>query len=170
MPPRNGAEFSPELKRLFIIAKSLKITSEHRRCAMSVVHGRCKTSIPSLSTPDVLESESYIEGYGQSYDAAPTVLLLFSGNFHPPESLRDPEGLRTGWHDSRERRRCGISTCPCITSMPSLSTPDVLESESFIEGYGQSIDAAPTVLLLFSGNFHPPESLRDPEGLRTCRP
>src|SRR6056297_4257677 len=95
MPPRNGAEFSPELKRLFIIAKSLKITSEHRRCAMSVVHGRCKTSIPSLSTPDVLESESYIEGYGQSYDAAPTVLLLFSGNFHPPESLRDPEGLRT---------------------------------------------------------------------------
>ena len=45
-----------------------------------------------------------------------------------------------------------------------------LEFESCIEGYGQSYDAAPAVLLLLSGNLHPPDSLRDPEGLRTCRP
>jgi len=77
-------------------------------------------------------------------------------------------GLMSG-RDTRERRRCGISAPPARHRY-RLSTPDVLESESFIEGYGQSIDAAPTVLLLFSGNFHPSESLRDPEGLRTCRP
>ena len=60
--------------------------------------------------------------------------------------------------------------CPCMSPIPSLPTPDVFESESYIEGYNQSTDAAPTVLLLLTGNLHPPESLRDPEGLRTCRP
>jgi len=57
-----------------------------------------------------------------------------------------------------------------MTTNSFLSSPYAIESESYIEGYNQSIDAAPTVLLLLSGNLHPPESLRDPEGLRTCRP
>src|SRR6056297_1520540 len=63
MPPRSGAGFSLELKKLSIFVKRLKITSEHRRCAMSVAHGRCKAVAVGLMSR----------------------------------------------HDSRERRRCGIS-------------------------------------------------------------
>ena len=45
-----------------------------------------------------------------------------------------------------------------------------IENKDFITSYGQPNDAAPTVLRFWPVTFLPPESLRDPEGLRTCRP
>ena len=73
-------------------------------------------------------------------------------------------------HDSQERRRCGISVAPHHLHTVFTQNFCFIENKDFITSYGQSNDAAPTVLLFWSVAFNPSESLRDPKGLRICRP